>query len=110
MEELRSKAGLPVSRELDGKPKMAMSSKGMIPKKPKQGESKSLLSDTECPTRKLYQLCAKYSPSIKNAHNTSQCYKWKSSLLKFTALKDQTVSSSFSKPTAAAAVAPTFQE
>lgn len=75
--ELRSKAGLPVSkRDSDGNKKATMKPSDPIPKKAKKGNSKSLLGNTEKPNSKLCQLCAKHSPNVKNTHNTAQCRKW----------------------------------
>ena len=74
--ELRSKAGLPVSGS-DGKKKSSMKATEPIPKKLKKGNGKqSLLANTEKPFSKLCQLCAKHSPNVKNTHNTAQCCKW----------------------------------
>lgn len=75
--EIRSKAGLPVSnRESDGNKKTSMKSSDPIPKKPKKYEAKSLLGKTERPNSKLCQLCAKHAPAVKNTHNTAQCRKF----------------------------------
>ena len=76
MRELRSQAGLPVSGGSDGKKKSTMKSTEPIPKKQKKGSSKSLLANTEKPSSKLCQLCAKHAPSVKNTHNTAQCRKF----------------------------------
>ena len=74
--ELRSKAGLPVSGGLDGKKKAFMKSTDSIPKKAKKGTGKSLIANSEKPNSKLCQLCTKHSPGVKNTHNTAQCRKW----------------------------------
>ena len=78
MRELRAQAGLPVSGGLDGKKKTSMKATKPIPKKPKKGNGKptSLLANTEKPSSKLCQLCAKHAPGVKNTHNTAQCRKF----------------------------------
>ena len=74
--ELRSKAGLPV-HATEGKKKQHMKATDSIPKKQKGVNGKpSLLANTKKPLSKLCQLCAKGSPQVKNTHNTAECRKW----------------------------------
>ena len=74
--ELRAKAGLTGNKESDGEKKKVVKLDDPIPKRNRKGQPKSLTKDGNRPNSKLCQLCAKYPPTVKNTHNTSQCRKW----------------------------------